>query len=193
MWLLLFTLSIFLLIQPSSYYWIESITILKTSNPTCQPACLEEKFLLFDQAMVGSHTCHSPRYNSPPSGKNELTGSPSKAFTENSNIFTLFPTISWAQILAPAAAPALALSSTKELYQQLLKTYTATVKLLKQNHGLDPCKQPLKTQFPNLYYRNSHMDCYRFCQKCKDYFKTVRISRPNCIPFAASFFRESVV
>ena len=36
------------------------------------------------------------------------------------------------------------------------------------------------------------MDCYRFCQQCKDHFKTARAKRPNRIPFPASFLRGSV-
>ena len=56
-----------------------------------------------------------------------------------------------------------------------------------------PCKQPLKARFPNLYYGNSHLDCYRFCQTCKDYFKTAAANRPNWIPFAASFLRRAMI
>ena len=43
MWLLLFTLSIFPSPQPSSYYWIELIIVLKVPNSTGQPAQSEEE------------------------------------------------------------------------------------------------------------------------------------------------------
>ena len=42
-----------------------------------------------------------------------------------------------------------------------------------------PRKQPLKARFPNLYYMNSHLDCYRFCQQCEDHFKTAGANGPN--------------
>ena len=54
-------------------------------------------------------------------------------------------------------------------------------------------EQPLKARFPNLYYGNSHLDCYRFCQQCEDHFDTAGANGPNHIPFAASFLRGSVV
>ena len=54
-------------------------------------------------------------------------------------------------------------------------------------------EQPLKVRFPNLYYGNSHLDCYCFCQQCEDHFDTAGASGPNRIPFAALFFRGSVV
>ena len=56
-----------------------------------------------------------------------------------------------------------------------------------------PCKQPLKAGFCNLYYKNSHLDCYCFCQRCKDHFKTAEANRPNRVPFAASFLYRAIV
>ena len=35
-------------------------------------------------------------------------------------------------------------------------------------------KQLLKACFFNLYYKNPHLDYYYYCQKFKDYFKTVK-------------------
>ena len=56
-----------------------------------------------------------------------------------------------------------------------------------------PREQPLKARFPDFYYGNSHMDCYRFCQQCEDHFETAGARGPNRIPFAASFLRGTVV
>ena len=53
-------------------------------------------------------------------------------------------------------------------------------------------EQPLKSQFSNFYYKNSHLDCYRFCQQYEDHFETARANGPNRIPFAASFLRGTV-
>lgn len=85
------------------------------------------------------------------------------------------PTPDFAPTQGPAPVPApgptlmVVLTSHKELYQQLMKTYAATVKLSEQNQTTEnqdtgPREQPFKARFPDLYFANSHMDCYRFCQ-----------------------------
>ena len=54
-----------------------------------------------------------------------------------------------------------------------------------------PREQPLKARFPDLYYGNSHLDCYRFCQQCEDH--SAGANGPNRIPFAASFLRGTMI
>ena len=54
-------------------------------------------------------------------------------------------------------------------------------------------KQPLKVRFLDLYYRNSHLDSYCFCQQCKDHFKTAGTNRPNQVLFAALFLCRVIV
>ena len=49
-------------------------------------------------------------------------------------------------------------------------------------------REKLKAHSPDVYYGNSHMDCYNFCQQYEDYFATTRTMGPIQIPFAASFF-----
>ena len=139
--------------------------------------------------MAGARARRSPRRNPPPGGEDEPAGGPPGAPTEGSNTPTPSPPASRSQTPAPPPVP----SSNEELCQQLLKTYAATVKLLEQHHGSGPCEQPLKARFPNPYYGNSHMDCYRFCQQCEDHFETAGASGSNRIPFATSFLRGSVV
>ena len=138
--------------------------------------------------MAGSRARRNPLF----AGKDELAGG---ALIDGSSITA----ISWAQTFAlteasalaqtPTSAPAPIISSTDKLYQQLTKTYAITVKLLEQNQaqGAGPHKKPFKVQFPDLYYRNSHLNCYRFCQQCEDHFETVEANRPNQIPFPALF------
>ena len=139
--------------------------------------------------MAGARTCRSHRCKPPPGGKDEPAGGLPGTPTKGSNTSTLFPPVSWAQTPAQPLVP----SSTKEMCQQLLKTYAAAVKLLEENHGSGSRKQPPKARFPNLCYGNSHMDCYRFYQQYEDHFETAGASGPNRIPFAASFLRGSVV
>lgn len=90
--------------------------------------------------MTGPCTYCSPHCNSLPSNKDDLAGDLPGAFTKSNNTPILSLAISWTRTPAPALNLTLAQSSTKKLYQQLLKTYAATIKLLKQNHKLSPCK-----------------------------------------------------
>ncbi len=36
------------------------------------------------------------------------------------------------------------------------------------------------------------MECYNFCQPCEDHFTIFRATRPNRIPFAASFLQDRI-
>ena len=54
-----------------------------------------------------------------------------------------------------------------------------------------PANSPKRLRFPDLYYGNSHLDCYRFCQQCEDH--SAGANGPNRIPFAASFLRGAMV
>ena len=117
--------------------------------------------------MAGSHTRRSPRCNSLPSGEDELAEGAPGAPTEGSNTLTPFPPVSPAQ--TPASAQDPSPPSNEELFQQFIKAYLEN-KNQNQNPALPPTpiqaklwEQPLKAWFPNLYYGNSHLDCYRFC------------------------------
>ena len=92
-----------------------------------------------------------------------------------------------ALVHTPFPAPA----STDELFKQFMKVY-----LKAQTPApvqAKPREELLKARFPDLYYGNSHMDCYRFCQQYEDHFETAGATRPNRIPFAVSFLRGTVV
>ena len=95
-----------------------------------------------------------------------------------------------ALILALAPAPTPALAPTNELFKKFMKAY------LKSNQGP---KQPLterewslKAKVPEVYYGKLHMDCYHFCQQCKDYFETAEATRTNQTPFAAFFLHRNI-
>ena len=90
--------------------------------------------------------------------------------------------------LDPVPAPAPPCS--KKLFKQFMRTY------LKSNQGpkQPPAKreQSLKAKVPEVYYGKSHMDCYHFCQQCKDYFETAGATGTKRTLFAASFLRGNI-
>ena len=92
--------------------------------------------------------------------------------------------------LIPAPVPAAALPSSNKLFKQFLRAY------LESNQG---SRQPLaerersfKAKVPEVYYGKLHMDCYHFCQQCKDYFQTAGATRAKRTLFAASFLCRSI-
>ena len=110
------------------------------------------------------------------------------------------PTPTPAQTPAPAPAPTPVqpgLYTDADLQRATKLALESFVK--GQEHGQQlqansaPREQPLKARFPDLYYGNSHLDCYRFCQQCEDHFETAGANGPNRIPFAASFLRGAMV
>ena len=169
-------------------YWVKPITILKAPNPTSQPIHLEEQKLSSPEStysiqITGSHT----RRN---------TG---KAPTNDSGTSVPTPAVSCAP--TPTSTPTFVPGSpgryTNEDLQRAtklaLKSFVKGQEYGQLQTSFTPCKQPLKTRFPNLYYGNSHLDCYCFCQQCKDYFKTAGANRPNWVSFATSFLCEVMV
>ena len=114
--------------------------------------------------MAGPYTRRSPCRNLPPNGEDELTSGLPGASTKGSNTPIFFPPVSRAQ--TPTQAPILL--SNEGLFQQFMKAYLENQK---QNQAPPPAsiqaelwEQSLKAQFPDLYYGNSHLDCYRFYQ-----------------------------
>ena len=53
-------------------------------------------------------------------------------------------------------------------------------------------REKLNARSPDIYRRKSHMDCYNFCQQCKDYFATAGATGPTRILFAASFLWDRI-
>ena len=131
----------------------------------------------------------SSRRNLPPAGEDELAGA---VPTEGSGTPTPTPVVSRAPTPAPATAPAAAPSLDTELFKQFMKAYLEAQVPGQTEVEPELCEQPLKARFPDLYYDNLHMDCYRFCQQCEDHFETAGAKGPNKILFAASFLRGLV-
>ncbi len=57
----------------------------------------------------------------------------------------------------------------------------------------DDTDRPLKPHNPDLYYGNSHMECYYFCQQYEDYFKVAGSLGYKCVPFAAGFLKDRIL
>ena len=146
----------------------------------------------------GSRPCRSPRQNpplidpvedklarDPGSVKGPNSGSTSSAPSYNPTPgLDLVPALISAPVRAPTPAPA----ATDELFKKFMKAYLETNQEPRQPER----ERSLKAKVPEIYYGKSHMDCYHFCQQCKDHFETVRATRFNRTPFAASFFRGNI-
>ena len=95
-------------------------------------------------------------------------------------------------ILVPALNPALALALalTNELFKKFMKVY------LESNQGprqpLMEHERPLKAKVLELYYGKSHIDCYYFCQQCKDHFEIAGAIGANQTLFVTSFLRGNI-
>ncbi len=53
--------------------------------------------------------------------------------------------------------------------------------------------RPLKPRNFNLYYGNSHMECYYFCQQCKNYFEVAGSLNHKCVTFAIGFLKDRIL
>ena len=107
--------------------------------------------------MARPHARRSPCQNPPPAGENKLA---SVVLTESSGTPTPTPVVLHAPTPAPATTPVAAPSSDTKLFKQFIKAYLEAQVLGRTEVDLEPCEQPLKARFPDLYYGNSHMDCY---------------------------------
>ncbi len=53
--------------------------------------------------------------------------------------------------------------------------------------------KPLKPRNPDLYYNNSHIECYYFCQQCEDHFKIAGLLGHKRVPFTAGFLKDRIL
>ena len=56
----------------------------------------------------------------------------------------------------------------------------------------EPWERFFKARTLETYWTKFSMECYYFCQQCKDNFKTLGATGINHTPFAASFLRGSI-
>ena len=152
--------------------------------------------------MTGPPTRQSPCRNLLSAGEDKIAGAALGAPTNDSGTPSHTPAVS--RVPTPAPAPPLALAKLVAKYtdadlQRATKLAPESFVQGQQQAqsqmaplALKPQERPLKARFLDLYYGNSYMDCYWFCQQCKDHFEIVGAKGPNRIPFAALFLRGSV-
>ena len=152
----------------------------------------------------GSRPCRSPHRNllfldpvenelardaDPVRGSHSGSTSPAPSCNPTPGLDSV-PTLVSAPIPALIPTPASVLAAINDLFKQFMKAYLE----LNQRPRQPPaeCKQPLKAKVPELYYGKLHIDCYHFCQQCKDYFESVGATGANRTPFTAFFLYESI-
>ena len=152
-------------------------------------------------------TCHSSYWNLFPTAGNELAG---PAPTEGNDTYILATVVSHAPTSTPASAPALLLALTpvdanatvryskaelQPIFKTILEVRSPILALAPQIlvFSKSPYKRPLKARFPELYYGKTHMECYNFCQQCKDYFATTGAKRPHRVLFITTLLRDQAL
>ena len=147
--------------------------------------------------MAGACAYCSPRWNFLPADEDELA---SAALTKSNDTPTPTPIVScaptpalaanFARLFISAAVNLAARYSAKNL-QEILKTIPETRALALQPEGV--CERPLKSQAPDLYRGNNHIECYNFCRKCEDHFATGGATWLNRVPFAITFLKDQAL
>ena len=94
-----------------------------------------------------------------------------------------------------SSAPIFALAPTptaiNELFKQFMKVYLETNQGPRQSPA--ERKQPFKAKVLEIYYGKLYMDCYHFCQNCKDYLETAEATKANRTLFTAFFSMGTLV
>ena len=149
-------------------------------------------------APKGSRPCHSPCRNSPPIDpvEDEIARDPGPVGDPHSGSTSLVlsynptsgPELVPALIPAPVPTPTPAPVATNELFKKFMKAYLET----NQGPRQPERKQTLKAKVLEVYYSKSHIDCYHFCQQCKDHFETVGATGFNWTLFVASFLCKNI-
>lgn len=76
---------------------------------------------------------------------------------------------------------------TKRNLQQIIQLILQALILKKWSS-----KNKLKAKSLDVYCAKSHLEYYNFCHRYKNYFATVKATRPNKIPFAIFLFWDQI-
>ena len=172
------------------------------ATPTVVPgscSCKSAVGSRFYKGTIGSPFCKCVVISTPPAfrsnNKSYEIEVPEKGTPASSHASTPAPnhintlTSSYAGAFTPVEST-LALKYSKMDLMRILKIFS---KIKSQKLKVEVlCKQSLKAKALDLYFEKLHIDCYHFCQKCEDYFKTIGTIRSNCILFATLFLRGKI-
>ena len=125
-------------------------------------------------------TCRSPCVNTPVNLAGELHELAGQNQAKESNVGS-----NEAPTSLEAQTPTLIPLTSKNLFTKFMKVFMETTQARDQ---LEPRECSFKARTPETYSGKSHIDCYHFCQQCKDYFETSGTTGMNRTFFAATFF-----
>lgn len=95
---------------------------------------------------------------------------------------------------APRPKPNLALGSapTDMLLGKFIQTYIEWAQdyLIGARNDSD---KSLKSVNSNLYYDDLYIECYYFCQQCKDHFRIAESLDYKYVPFAIGFLKDCIL
>ncbi len=108
-----------------------------------------------------------------------------------------------APIPGPAPAPA-PMALPNNLFQEFMQTFmektqapaapaAPAASVAPAAEVRDDTDRPLKPRNPDLYYGQSHMECYYFCQQYEDHFEVVGLLGHKRVPFAAGFPKDRIL
>ncbi len=96
--------------------------------------------------------------------------------------------------LTPAPAP------NNDFFQEFMQTYIKRVRgqapvalAAPAAEVRDNTDRPLKLRNPDLYYGHLHMECYYFCQQCKDHFEVAGSLGHKRISLAAGLLKDCIL
>ncbi len=103
-------------------------------------------------------------------------------------------------VYAPAPTPTP--TPNIDLFQEFMRTYIEKVRAqapmvpaapAPDVKARDDTDRPLKSWNSNLYYGNLRMECYYFCQQCKDYFEVAGSLGHKHVPFPVRFLQDRIL
>ncbi len=100
-------------------------------------------------------------------------------------------------VSAPTPTP---MAPSNDLFREFMRTCIEKVRdqalaalAAPAAEARDHTNRPFQPRNPDLYYGNLYMECYYFCQQCKDYFKVVGSLGHKRVLFTAGFLKDRIL
>ena len=90
-----------------------------------------------------------------------------------------------------ASTPHLILFLNEDLFTKFIKVFMKIMQAQAQVL-VKPQKSSLKARTLEIYWGKSHIECYHFCQQCKNYFETFGAIGTNYTLFVTLLLRGSI-